>query len=160
MPPASPAKVDASHAFDPIEPQLSQGNVQEARREAERAREHCETIVAEKERIHEDSKVWYQLDDQQFSSQLREGAGRMKKLDFEEGTARKSLDHKRSIAAAMTEALARQDEALKRARLYEKARQETAQAALREQQALGALAKAKQEEGAAKRALRSVGQVA
>ena len=159
-PPASPAKVDSSHAFDPIEPQLSQSNVQQARREVERAREHCETIIAEKDRIHEDSKVWYQLDDQQFSGQLRDGAGRMKKLDFEEGTARKSLDRKRSIESAIMEALTRQDEALKRARLYQKARQETAQAAQREQQALGALAKAKTEEGMAKRALQTVGQVA
>ena len=83
----------------------------------------------------------------------------MKQLEFEEGTAAKQLSYKRSLAVATQEAHARQEAAQKRARVYEKRRQETQQAALREQEALAALAVAKAEEGAAKRALANVGQI-
>ena len=83
----------------------------------------------------------------------------MKRLDFEELAAQKELGVKRALAVQMSEALTAQENANKKARLYEKRRQETAEAAMREQEALTALAKAKQQEGAAKRALRQVGQL-
>ena len=84
---------------------------------------------------------------------------RMKQLEREEHTANKALDHKRSLAKATQEAHAKQDECVKRAREYDKRRQATQMAALREQEALQALGMAKSEEGMAKRALLRVGQV-
>ena len=123
------------------------------------AEQSYNAILEERAKLREDSKTWWELNDSKFSNQLKGGSTQMKRLDFEELAAQKELGVKRALAVQMLEALTAQENANKKARLYEKRRQETAEAAMREQEALTALAKAKQQEGAAKRALRQVGQL-
>lgn len=157
----SPSKRAAASAasFDPVYPLLTDDTLARAEQEVSQAQQKYDALLEEKASMHEDSKTWWELNDPKFSDQLRIGHHRMKKLDFEESTAQAELNHKRLLSTRMHDAHAAQDVAAKRARLYEMRRQETQQAALREQEALADLARAKADEGTAKKLLKQVGQV-
>ena len=142
-----------------MQPFLDADAVTRADKDLRSAEQSYNAILEERAKLREDSKTWWELNDSKFSNQLKGGSTQMKRLDFEELAAQKELGVKRALAVQMSEALTAQENANKKARLYEKRRQETAEAAMREQEALTALAKAKQQEGAAKRALRQVGQL-
>jgi hypothetical protein len=150
---------NSSQAFEQVQPFLDADAVTRADKELRSAEQSYNAILEERAKLREDSKTWWELNDSKFSNQLKGGSTQMKRLDFEELAAQKELGVKRALAVQMSEALTAQENANKKARLYEKRRQETAEAAMREQEALTALAKAKQQEGAAKRALRQVGQL-
>ena len=161
MSPMSPSKRAAASAasFDPVYPLLTEDSLARAEEEVLQAQQKYEALLEAKAAMHEDSKTWWELNDPHFSDQLRVGHHRMKKLDFEESSAQADLNHKRLLSTRMRDAHAAQDVCAKRQRFYEMRRQETQQAALREQEALGALARAKADEGTAKKLLKQVGQV-